>query len=497
MEAGVPLMSRDSGEPFAGLAVGLPKSWRVRATIALLIALSVWGLTDVRRRARIDPLNSNAHKSDLTVYTEAGEAFFDGRDPYEVTNPRGWHYLYPPLFAIAVSPLSLLPSQAQAVAWFAISVLACWGSLLECRAVLRWVTQQERQRCIENGLQELPTWLGWGAMGVMLIPVLNCLQRGQVGTVVLYFLLLGFRKTLVSTNFRAAMIGGCILALPVAIKLTPALPVGVWLLQLIVIAWRHGWKAQPAQRAAGAWAGATAGAVVFLILLPSAAVGPIDNLHHLHTWVDRVVITDDVGADNDFNERSKRNQSLTNAVHRFGNWAAHQFAGAQDDRMVEDNESLDALMPMNHPAVDLGVRLVQVGLLALLLVAGWRVSRLPDVPASCTVFALASALTLLISPLSWVHHYVIWLPALLLVPYLQITRGAPRLAAAMLSSAAGLVWLHYLAMDWTGRVGLLGLGTTVWFVAATTWVSRQSDASPSIMPREHSSSAHLEASQAA
>jgi hypothetical protein len=293
------------------------------------------------------------------------------------------------------------------------------------------------------------------------------------------------------------MIGGGILALPVAIKLTPALPVGVWLIQLIVIAWRHNWKAQPAQRAAGAWAGATFGAFVFLILLPSAAVGPIDNLHHLHTWVDRVVITDDVGADNDFNERSKRNQSLTNAVHRFGNWAAHEFAGAQDDRIVEDNESLDALMPMNHPAVDLGVRLVQLGLLALLLVAAWRVSRMPDIPAACAVFALAAALTLLISPLSWVHHYVIWLPALLLVPYLQVTRGAQRLAAAMLASAAGLVWLHYLVMDWTGRVGLLGLGTTVWFVAATIWVYRRSQPTPAMADCEQPSSAPVAVSKAA
>jgi len=51
--------------------------------------LAVWGWFDVRVRGTIDP-NSAIHKTDFTVYTEAGAAFFDGRDPYKVTNPRGW-----------------------------------------------------------------------------------------------------------------------------------------------------------------------------------------------------------------------------------------------------------------------------------------------------------------------------------------------------------------------------------------------------------------------
>src|SRR6516164_6087864 len=101
--------------------------------LGLVIALSVWGRVDVFRRARIDPNDPTAHKTDFTVYTEAGLAMFDGRDPYLVTNPRGWHYLYPPLFAILVAPLGLLDSQWQAAAWFAISILAAWGSYFECR----------------------------------------------------------------------------------------------------------------------------------------------------------------------------------------------------------------------------------------------------------------------------------------------------------------------------------------------------------------------------
>ena len=85
----------------------------------------IWGLTDVRQRAHFDPVLAAEnraliaeHRTDLTVFTEAGAAFFDERDPYEVTNPRGWMYLYPPLFAILMAPLHFLPPQWQGVVWY-------------------------------------------------------------------------------------------------------------------------------------------------------------------------------------------------------------------------------------------------------------------------------------------------------------------------------------------------------------------------------------------
>ena len=81
----------------------------------------------MRLRGTVDPAEIWIHKTDFTVYTEAGAAFFDGRDPYAVTNPRGWKYLYPPLFAMLVAPLHALPPQAQVLVWFALSVWMLWG----------------------------------------------------------------------------------------------------------------------------------------------------------------------------------------------------------------------------------------------------------------------------------------------------------------------------------------------------------------------------------
>src|SRR5258708_19302962 len=99
---------------------------RSRRWLLAVLALTVWGLTDVRNRGRIDPDDPLAHKTDLTVYTEAGAAFFDGRNPYDVSNPRGWRYLYPPLLAILMAPLAALDSQWQAGAWDVLSLgFAC------------------------------------------------------------------------------------------------------------------------------------------------------------------------------------------------------------------------------------------------------------------------------------------------------------------------------------------------------------------------------------
>ncbi len=117
---------------------------------ALCLGLILWGLTDVRQRADFDPLLIEKdpqeffkHRTDLTVFTEAVAAFFDGRDPYRITNPRGWMYLYPPLFALLISPLHLLQPQWQGVIWYFLSLAMVWGCYRETVRLLRHVRVSE------------------------------------------------------------------------------------------------------------------------------------------------------------------------------------------------------------------------------------------------------------------------------------------------------------------------------------------------------------------
>ena len=118
---------------------------RVRGWVftALFLALAILGFTSVRARAQVE--NVAKHDSDFTCYTVAGAAILAGRDPYAVTNPRGWHYLYPPLFAIMVAPLDRLHPQLQALVWFFTSVFLAFGCYFECARLASFILRSGSQ----------------------------------------------------------------------------------------------------------------------------------------------------------------------------------------------------------------------------------------------------------------------------------------------------------------------------------------------------------------
>jgi hypothetical protein len=469
-------------------------SWR---WLAVALALTVWGLTDVRNRGRIDPDDPLAHKTDLTVYTEAGAAFFDGRNPYDVSNPRGWRYLYPPLFAILLAPLSALAPQWQAVVWYFISLLFALGCWRESVRIWRLVVPDCASEGTAAEQRGAPKWLGALTAATLALPALNCLQRGQVGILVVYLLLLGYRLIAENRSWLSAAVGGAALAGAIALKLTPALPALVLLGMLLVAAHARHWTAAPTSRVARAVAGMAIGLLLFFLFVPSLAIGAAANMRHLHTWIDRVVIHHDMGDDNNSGFYSVRNQSLTNAVQRLGNWCAYALAGGPSD-LPGEGAGRDAVEPIDQPAVQRALMPARFGLLAILLIGGWKAARRGDALDVAAAFGLASTVTLLISPLSWAHHYLLWLPGLLLVPPWLWRGGRTRLAATLAIAACGLMIGHYLLLDWTGRAGLLGLGTTAWFLVSARIAARGDlltvDASPAL---DAPSDGHIVASRQA
>ena len=117
--------------------------------------------------------------------------------------------------------------------------------------------------------------------------------------------------------------------------------------------------------------------------------------------------------------------------------------------------------------MDAVLRVAAIGLVALLLVAGWRVARRDDNSGLAALFGLACTATLLVSPISWGHHYVVWLPALVFVPCWMWNNDRRALAVGMAEAALVLVAAHYILLDHAGRVGLLGIGTAIWYLVAT------------------------------
>ncbi len=451
------------------------KHWLLFAGIA--IALALWCALDVSRRARIDPQRPSQHMTDVTVYTEAGRAFFDGRDPYEVANIRGWKYLYPPLFALLIAPISHLTPSGQASAWFAVSVAMCFGSYFECRRLVLFCSSgsnpDAQTGSASEGVLPVPCTrfgLVWIAAAVTaILPALNCLQRGQVGVALLYPLLLGFRLLVTGRTSFTWLAGGIVLALPIALKLTPALPVACVLFVLFVSSvslpqTSNQFDCPQRRRALWSTSGCLAGCILFFLLIPASLVGWEKNLACLRTWYDKVATkVNDVRTD-DFAEKvdSPRNQSLANAVFRFGNWVAFEFAGGPDDRVTG---KANGVMPMDAPLVSQTLLAVRgLALLALLGVCV-RAGRSADPLLWGAALGLACVATFVVSPVARGHYYVLFLPAVLFVPLLLHKGGKHREALQAALVPAVLVAAHYLLLKYAGRIGVLGIGTTLWYFA--------------------------------
>jgi hypothetical protein len=314
----------------------------------------------------------------------------------------------------------------------------------------------------------LPVWIGWLALATVSIPVLNCLQRGQVGILKAYFLLAGLRLIVERRSWLSSVAGGVLLALPIAVKVTPILPVGVllfseWIRSLVY------WRSEPRwDRSVGATAGVCLGLVLFFLLIPAALIGWNKNLRHLDTWYHEVVtrVNDLNDADRTGNTRTVRNQSLSNAVYRLGNFIAYQVAGGLDDRLADEpTRDPDALL-MDAPLVDRVLLGIRIGLLGLLFVAAACAAWRGDDLGQAAVFGLATAATLIVAPIGRGHYFMLLLPALLLVPAWLCLRQRPRAALAVAIAPLVFVVTHSLAVDVTGRLGVLGIGTALWYVAA-------------------------------
>ena len=304
-------------------------SQRTKWALILAIVFAVWGWIDVRARGAVDPADLGLHKTDLTVYTEAGAAFFDGRAPYEVTNPRGWRYLYPPLFAMLLAPLHGLPSQTQVLIWFVASALAAWGCYSECVRMARRVLASWPEG---DPFGRIPPWIAWmrrgggNGAGSQLLAA----RPGQRSQVV--FAAAGRSAAGGKPYGRCApgwrrRAGAADRAEDDATGACRAGAVSAICRGLRTRATDRLW------RAGATWLGTGCGLALALLIVPALLVGWRTNLEQLDTWWTHLAMQvetstgDELAGDN----YSARNQSFPNAVRRAGNWASHVFAGGVDD----------------------------------------------------------------------------------------------------------------------------------------------------------------------
>jgi hypothetical protein len=439
----------------------------------LVIAFAIWGWVDVIPRGMVNHQRINEHRTDFTVYTEAGAAFFDGRDPYQVSNPRGWHYLYPPMFAILVAPLHSLAPMGQVAVWFVLSVAMLFGCYFELRRIVEIAL--ERAPEITGASAVRVRWLCAAAIATATLPALNCLQRGQVEVFKLYLLMLGFRLALSGTRTAVWLVAGGVFALAGILKLTPLLPVACLLLFEARVAWR-------ARHEVGAWrrplslsAGLGLGLVLFALLIPAALTGWNANLGHLKTWFSKVVTKVVDVRTSDFGEdvRTVRNQSLDNAAYRCGNFLYWQVWNGPDDSLIDHPHDETLKLPMDEPTAGTFIVLARILALAALGLFAFRAALKDDPMSRGAVFGLACVATLVVCPVARACYYLLFLPAGALISIRFLQLGKPRSAQFVAWLPFALVCLHYLLLPAGGRIGLLGLGTTAWFLATSMSLDRR------------------------
>lgn len=391
--------------------IGMLRGARPAEPLILILALyaAAWLLLV---RLPGDILRSPIAGSDLSSYYTAGHLVRSGQaaDLYRVGEgdqilgdatagpwreagdrlgiARQHYYIYPPFFALAVAPMASLPFPAARLAWLAmdLALLAVFAGLY-----VAW------RRADGVPLTGPEAGLLAVALGLEFLPLIWALAIGQT-SVLLLALLSG---TFLLARGRRQAAAGCLLGLATAIKLTPALLIVYFALR-------------------GRMRLAVSALACFLLLnlLAVALLGPAIHAE----FFGRVA------------------PAMSGGTSYFLNQSLAGFF----DRMLEGGDVRQVALASSAPAR------VLAAALSILLAAGTAVAihraragepaggppprglRL-DLEISAVIL-----LTLVVSPISWSHHYV-----LAIIPLMTVVAAAGRAGwrSPALAVAAGAAWL--------------------------------------------------------
>jgi hypothetical protein len=248
---------------------GLPR-WERIGCVLLILALAVYGtILEVRSAYLQRPM------TDLQVYLRAAWAVRSGADLYTISDDSHWHYHYPALFAIFMTPLAD-PPKGVARDWvlpFALSV-RCWYlfSVLCTALAVHWLAsaleETSADRIVRAQSRGCRRWRYLRGLPVLacLPPIGQTLIRGQVNLLVLALLCGMTAAAIRGRSFRA----GLWLAGAICVKVIPAF-------LLLYPLWRRDRR----------WLASSAiGLLVGLALIPAAVLGPRKTSHYTMEWTE-------------------------------------------------------------------------------------------------------------------------------------------------------------------------------------------------------------------
>ena len=209
----------------------------------------------------------NRRMGDFGCYVRGSWAVWSGQRLYDVTCNNGWHFNYPPFFAILLVPMADPPAECGPPPFipFAVAVGIWFLFSLACLAYAIHVLANVIEETSSNPeITTQPRWCRrWCALRiapliVCLIPIGHTFMRGQVNTVILAMLCSMIAAFVRKQDFRA----GLWLALATSIKVIP-----IYLVVYPLV--RRNWHAL---------AGWCLGLGITLVVLPFLVWGPAESL---------------------------------------------------------------------------------------------------------------------------------------------------------------------------------------------------------------------------
>ena len=381
--------------------------------VALLLAVE---LIDVRYRV------SHLH-ADWLVYWSAARHFNEPGDPYAIEAPTHDYYIYPPLFALVLRPLSPMRAEDAISIWYVLNVLLLFGCYSEWRRIYLAIRDEPP-----------PRWLVMSTVVSALLPVVSTLQGGQVSIVILYLALVGCRLMLFTESVALWIAAGVLFALPAAIKLSPALVGAVVVVQLLA-APADGSIKDPHKRGCVLAASLAGGTVLWFLVVPALIAGWHRNLELLTMFVDHIVF-----ARARMNDASPANHGIVRMVATFAEVAAKRF---------------DVVIPLAWVGSAAMALSLAFGIPVALTIR--KLIRSGTPLDHVVVVALAAAASLFYSPVSWHVHFTLAIPFVFSAPLWLIDKGRER-AGHWLSGAIVATFLlqNILRVVKWGTLPLLG-----------------------------------------
>jgi Glycosyltransferase family 87 len=330
---------------------------------------------------------SPAHRTDFTVYRDAATAVLHHQDPYAIRNVRGWAYVYPPPYSIAMVPFALLPLPVSVLAWYfvcvglTVSAVGMSGRLAETQMM------SERQRLAVLFVPALIMAV-WFTVG---------LTRGQASVLMSWLVIAAiFWERKGRTAAGAACLAGAVLLKAFALTL------------LCYYVWRGRWKMVAATLAAIVLGG---------LLLPGAVFGWHGNLHYISEW------THEVAAPALGSESSRTHSELYDQLLSMER-PRNQDLGSVMQRLAEGNQT----------------RVMVLALAAVLALPIWLLGRKGNAGSEPLILGAIVVWMLLVSPVAEDHYFSLYvLPAAYALAVLMGTKGSTRRFGYTMLTLVGLL----------------------------------------------------------